>query len=196
MGKKYIYILAICTFIMIILESVVFASMADYTDEQADQQQQQQKEETKHEIEERVNKSSNNYLKSLTIKNYEITPDFDKQTINYELSQEVKEDSIEIEAETDDEKASVSGTGIVKLENDENEFKINVTAENGTSRAYYIKAKKFGSEEKKTESSSENTTKTESSAENTKKDEKKLIFIIGVIVVAVIFVLLIIKIKK
>lgn len=118
---------------------IIYATMADFTDEEADKITKQNQEEWKHEQEERINKSSNNYLKSLTVENYNIMPEFDKQTINYEIKQEINENSIEIKAETDDEKSSVSGTGKVNLNSGENNLRIDVTAENGTVRTYFIK---------------------------------------------------------
>lgn len=124
--------------ITIFAHNVIFASMADFTDEQADNKQKQEQQEWKKEQEERINKSSNNYLKSLTVKNYDITPTFDKQTIDYKIEKEVENKYIEILVETDDEKSSVSGTGKVELQSGENNLRIDVTAENGTVRTYFL----------------------------------------------------------
>ena len=131
-------ILMILAVMLILSQDVIYASMADYTDEQADKNLKQEQEEWKKEQQERINKSSNNYLKSLSVKKYSITPDFDKQTINYEISAEISDDYIEIEAETDDEKSSVSGIGKIGLSSGENNLKVDVTAENGTVRYYFI----------------------------------------------------------
>ena len=132
-------ILMILAVMLILSQDVIYASMADYTDEQADKNLKQEQEEWKKEQQERINKSSNNYLKSLSVKKYSIAPDFDKQTINYEISAEISDDYIEIEAETDDEKSSVSGIGKIGLSSGENNLKVDVTAENGTVRSYFIK---------------------------------------------------------
>ena len=142
--KTTIYrIITIITILfMILAQHAIFASMADYTDEQADKITKQNEEEWKQENEERLNKSSNNYLKKLSIKRYNITPEFDKQTINYEIKQEITDDSIEIITETDDEKATVSGNGMILLNSGENNIRIDVTAENGTVRTYFLKATK------------------------------------------------------
>ena len=142
--KTTIYrIITIITILfMILAQHAIFASMADYTDEQADKITKQNEEEWKQENEERLNKSSNNYLKKLSIKGYNITPEFDKQTINYEIKQEITDDSIEIITETDDEKATVSGNGMILLNSGENNIRIDVTAENGTVRTYFLKATK------------------------------------------------------
>ena len=87
-------------------------------------------------------KSTNNYLKNLEVTGYKITPEFDKQTINYEITNEVDEDYIEINAQVDDEKATISGTGKVALNSGENNLKIEVTSESGTVRTYFIKVVK------------------------------------------------------
>ena len=135
--NRFIIILTII--FLILSNSVIYASMADFTDEHADEITKQNKEEWKQEQEERINKSSNNYLKSLSVEKYKITPKFDKQTINYEIEQEVTEDYITINAETDDEKSSVSGNGKITLNSGDNNLRIDVTAENGTVRTYFIK---------------------------------------------------------
>ena len=82
---------------------------ADYTDEQAAEDTNKLVEEQKNE-EPLVGKSTNNYLESLEIEGYEITPDFDKQTLEYSIKGKVKKDEITIKAKADDEKASVEGT--------------------------------------------------------------------------------------
>ena len=87
-------------------------------------------------------KSSNNYLKNLSVNGYQIIPEFDKQTINYEIKEEIGEEYIKIEAETDDEKSFVSGIGEVQLNSGENNIRIDVTAENGSVRTYFIKTTK------------------------------------------------------
>ena len=128
--------------LIMLSQHIIYASMADFTDEQADKNLKQEQEEWKKEQENRINKSSNNYLKELSVNKYKIKPNFDKQTINYEIEQEITDDYIEITAETDDEKASVSGIGKIYLNSGENNLRIDVTAENGTVRTYYIKVKK------------------------------------------------------
>ena len=142
--KNLIYKFIVIIFAVTILfsQNVIFASMADYTDEQADENLEQEQVEFKQEQVERINKSSNNYLKALSVKGYEISPNFDKQIINYEIAQEITDDNLEIKAEADDEKASVLGSGKVILNSGENNIKIDVTAENGTVRTYFIKVKK------------------------------------------------------
>lgn len=138
---KLIYKILITFFILALVfaQNIIYASMADYTDEQADNKQKQEHQEWQKEQEERIGKSSNNFLKSLSVKKYSITPDFDKQTINYEITEEITDNYVEITADTDDEKSSVSGVGKVQLKSGENNLKIDVKAENGTVRTYFIK---------------------------------------------------------
>ena len=142
MKKIYKFILIIFAITLIFTHNYTYASMADFTDEEADAVLIQEQKEWKKEQEERINKSSNNYLKSLSIDKYDITPEFDKQTINYEIKQEITENSIKINVETDDENASVSGDGEIILNSGENNLRIDVTAQNGTVRTYFIKITK------------------------------------------------------
>ena len=185
---------------------IIYATMADFTDEEADKITKQNQEEWKHEQEERINKSSNNYLKSLTVENYNITPEFDKQTINYEIKEEINEKSIEIKAETDDEKSSVSGIGKVTLNSGENNLRIDVTAENGTVRTYFIKVIFQGDSKEEVattndsdvaESDSyEKSDSYEESAlqETTVFDYKKIAVIISALIIVSIF--LVVKLNK
>lgn len=105
--------------------------------EELEKAKEQEKDSTQVEV-----KSTNNYLKNLEVTGYKITPEFDKQTINYEITNEVDEDYLEINAQVDDEKATISGTGRVALNSGENNLKIEVTSESGTVRTYFIKVVK------------------------------------------------------
>lgn len=105
--------------------------------EELEKANEQEKDDTPVEV-----KSTNNYLKNLEVIGYELTPEFDKQTINYEITNEVDEDYIEINAQLDDEKATISGTGKIALNSGENNLKIEVTSERGTVRTYFIKVVK------------------------------------------------------
>ena len=83
------------------------------------------------------NYSSDNFLKSLKIVDYDI--DFDKEKLEYEI--EVDEDVSEVEviAKASDENAKVMGDGKVKLTDGLNSIKIIVIAENGNEKVYEIK---------------------------------------------------------
>lgn len=82
--------------------------------------------------------SSDNNLKSLSIEGYELTPEFNKDTTEYKLAVDQSIETLKINAQANDDKASVTGTGEVKLSNGENTFEIKVTAENGNEKKYKI----------------------------------------------------------
>lgn len=191
-------ILIIVLFLVLIMQSVSFASMADFTDEAADKEKENVQKETKNEIESRINKSSNNYLKSLSIKGYSISPNFDKQTINYEIKETIKESTLEISAEADDSKATISGIGKVNINAGENDIKIDVKAENGTTRSYIIKVKADLLVENKTtntevvENIASNTIINEAKQESNKQSDETQYkgAIIGVIIIVILLLIL------
>jgi len=80
--------------------------------------------------------SSDNTLKSLSLKEGNLTPVFSSDVTSYELNLDKEE--VEIFAEVNNAKAKISGTGKKKLNYGKNEFNIVVTAENGTSKNYLI----------------------------------------------------------
>lgn len=192
--KKLVYktILIIVLLSIVFLPNTIDAGMADYTDQQADQQLKQEQEEWKQKQEDRINQSSNNYLKSLSIDGYNIIPEFDKQTIDYEISKEVLENNIKINAEADDSKASVSGIGDIILNSGENEIRIDVTAENGTVRTYTIKVVAQISETVDTNTSiltnAETSEYKEQTVTETKQDKTNYLYIIIAIIVVVIII--------
>ena len=116
---------------------------ADFDDVTADEQANKELQEQRTTEQENQNKSSNNYLLELKIKDLILKPEFDKQTINYDLGS-TELDELEVEAIPEDSRATVNGTGKTKLEAGENDIKIEVTAENGTVRTYHIKISKNG----------------------------------------------------
>lgn len=81
--------------------------------------------------------SSNNYLKSLNINVGTLSPNFDRENLEY-TAQDIVGDEIEITAEAEDERATVSGTGNIALIEGENTINITVTAENLSVRTYKI----------------------------------------------------------
>lgn len=146
--NKIISLFIIMFLIILISYTTVFADpnssrgFLTYSDEQAEKEKEELievQETNKNTIEV---KSTNNYLKSLSVNEYDITPEFDKQTINYKIAQEITEDYIVINAETDDKKSSVSGVGKITLNSGENNLRIEVTAESGAVRTYFIKVVK------------------------------------------------------
>ena len=109
---------------------------AEYNDEQAEEEAQKMLEEQEKELKEAEGKSTNNYLENLKVEGYELTPNFDKQTIEYTIKGKVTSDEINIIATPNDAKATVQGAGKVKT--DKNEYRIDVIAESGTVRTYTI----------------------------------------------------------
>lgn len=93
-----------------------------------------------------VNKSTDNTLSSLLIKNGEISPKFDKNVSNYSVNIPNDIDKLDISAITTDKKAKVKVTGNENLSVGMNTVTIEVTAEDGSVRYYTINVNK--SEEK------------------------------------------------
>ena len=141
--NKIVAILLIVVFIEIIeIPNKIYAGFADFDDETADAQGRNDLLEQQEQDAQNAGKSSNNYLTELSVKGYELTPTFDKQTVNYSIEEEIDENSLEINAVADDERATVSGTGNVSLQTGENDLRIDVKAENGLQRTYFIKCNK------------------------------------------------------
>lgn len=198
--KIVVFSLIMIMLTMLALSSINYAGWADLTDEEADKIAQNQIEEQEKEHEENINKSSINYLDSLEIVGYTLTPSFDKQILNYEIKEEVKGDSIEIKTTLADSKASVSGDGIVKLNSGENNIYIEVTAENGTVRTYQIKINKNG--DKNTSVSDDYTTseidafKKKDEKANTEFDKRNNLILWIALLFLICFVLIIVLLKN
>lgn len=84
-----------------------------------------------------VQKSSNNYLKSLSVEGCTISPEFNKDTLEYSCK-DLMIDEIEIKAEVEDSKSSLTGTGKKELLNGDNNFEVKVTSEDGQVRVYKL----------------------------------------------------------
>jgi len=82
--------------------------------------------------------SSNNNLKNLAVEGYEITPDFDKNTLEYTVKVNEDETKVKIIASAEDNTASVSGTGEVEVSAGNNVFDILVIAQNGSEKTYKL----------------------------------------------------------
>lgn len=82
--------------------------------------------------------ATDNNLKSLSVDGQEISPAFNKDVLEYKLTVDEVVEKINIKAEANDSKASVSGAGEVNLANGENTFEIKVTAENGNEKVYKL----------------------------------------------------------
>lgn len=81
----------------------------------------------------------NNYLSSLTVSGYTLTPSFRVGTTTaYSLIVPESVSSVSISAKAAYSKATISGTGTVSLSNGTNKVNIVVTAESGTKRTYTL----------------------------------------------------------
>ena len=151
---------------------------ADFTEEEAAEQEKVY-EESKNNItaDSLVGKSSDNYLKSLSVEGYELSPEFNRQQDTYTIY--VKDDSVNtfnVLAEPDNETAKIEGIGNVTVSADERIINIKVTAENGDLKVYTIKVEN----------------------EATKKSEpinyNNIIIIIEIVII--IFIILVILLRK
>ena len=93
-------------------------------------------------------KSSNNYLKSLQVSEEGLTPDFNRNKLNYSLSVGEKVTSINVTAVPEDSKAKVYVSGNKELKDGDNNVLITVTAQNGSKRTYTIVVNKSADPEK------------------------------------------------
>lgn len=134
--KNKQFFLTIILFMLLFTNQCVFASFADYTDEDAEKETQNMIQEHKDNFDN--TKSDNSFLKDLTIRGGKLSPIFDKQVVEYNLKIDNNVNEIEITANAEDNKAKVNGTGKINITN-VTEHKIEVIAASGTTRTYFIK---------------------------------------------------------
>ncbi len=84
--------------------------------------------------------SSNNYLKNLEIEGYEISPKFDKNTLEYNVELPANTTKIKINATKEDSEATINGDGEIEVSEGPNKITIKVIAENGNTKEYIINA--------------------------------------------------------
>lgn len=196
--KKIKFLVIFMAIMTMALSGFAFAGMADWDDKTADEESKNLLQEQEKEHSEIENKSSNNYLESLKVEGHEFT--FNKQTINYDIG-EVEEKTINIEAILEDEKATVNGAGKVELKEGENDIRVDVISESGTTRTYHIKAV-YKSNNKIEDVNSNVITNNEVNAETKINDEEQIkkdnniLILVGIVAVIIIIVFLAIKQKK
>lgn len=83
-------------------------------------------------------KSTDNTLKSLSVEGYEISPEFNKDTLDYSVSVPEGTTSINVLASANSKYASVSGTGSKEVVEGINNLSVVVKAESGTERIYNL----------------------------------------------------------
>lgn len=82
--------------------------------------------------------STVNDLKSLTVDNYELLPEFDEDTLEYTVSVPPTTTTVNIDATKKDSKSKIEGTGEFPVEEGTNNFKVIVTSESGSTKEYTI----------------------------------------------------------
>lgn len=144
---------------------------------------------------------SNANLSSLTVKDVELAPNFDRNVINYAIEYPQELEKLEIEAIPEDDDATVSIIGNEHLTEISQTIEIKVTAKDGqTIKTYYIIAKKAGMEVENPEGKEtnvENLVAGETNQESETKKETseniplKIMSIFIIIIVIIAFVLII-----
>ncbi|MEG1981166.1 MAG: cadherin-like beta sandwich domain-containing protein [Clostridia bacterium] len=86
-------------------------------------------------------KSNNNKLKSLSVKDYKISPEFSSDVFEYSLGVPTGTKSVDITAIADDANATVVIAGNTNLAKDINPISVIVTASDGSTQIYKITAK-------------------------------------------------------
>lgn len=128
------------------------AGYADFTEEEAAEKEKEYEESKNNTVtaDYYVGKSSDNYLKSLSIEGYNLYPEFNRQNETYTIY--VKDDSINtfnVTAEPDNENAKIEGIGNVSVSQEERIINIKVTAENGDLKVYTINIENEANKPKK-----------------------------------------------
>jgi len=83
-------------------------------------------------------KSTDNNLKSLSVEGYTITPEFNKDILDYKVSVPEGTEKINIVAIQNDKYAIVSSAGSQEVKDGVNTFNISVKAENGSEKIYNL----------------------------------------------------------
>ena len=85
-------------------------------------------------------KSTNNNLKSLSVEGYSLSPEFNKDTLEYTVELEASVEKIMVNAEKADSYASLSGGGEITVSEGDNRIEIKVTSETRKKKTYVINA--------------------------------------------------------
>ena len=83
-------------------------------------------------------KDTNNYLKSIGVSGYTLTPEFNKDVMEYSVEVPNTVDKVTLEASPESGYANISGIGEVEVNEGTNTFEIKVTSETGVERIYKI----------------------------------------------------------
>lgn len=91
------------------------------------------------------NGNPNNWLRTLTVAGYNLTPSFSGATTEYSLIVEQETAAVTVEAGAVVSTSSIAGTGNISLDYGNNTVKITCKAENGSEREYVINIVRQGS---------------------------------------------------
>ena len=83
-------------------------------------------------------KSTNNNLKGLSVENYNLTPEFNKDTLEYTVEIGDNAEVIKINAEKEDGYAQLEGDGEKEVVEGANKFEVKVTSETGSEKIYVL----------------------------------------------------------
>ena len=83
-------------------------------------------------------KDTNNYLKSIQVGEYALSPTFNKDTLEYTVNVPSTVNKVKIDATRESSYATVSGTGEVEVNEGVNTFEIKVLSETGSERIYKV----------------------------------------------------------
>lgn len=159
---------------------------ADFTSEDGEKEAEkyQENEITDNNIDENIDKSGNNYLKSLYIEGYTLEPQFNMEEDEYILyvKDRSKINSLNVIAEPDDIKSRIEGIGEISITEDTKIININVIAENGNLKVYTIRI------ENQLENRTEN--QMENQIENIGDKEEKINPIIGITIIILIIIVI------
>ena len=189
--KKIICLISYLIVILTLLANVSLAAFADFDDEAARRETEELLK--KQENEEKIEKSNNNYLISLSVDNYKLEPEFNKQIQKYKIEDILTTNQIKINTLKEDESSVVSGDGVVTLQNGENIIRIDVQSERGAVRTYFITAIYGKNEESKDINKEENEKneeipKLDDTNKNQKDKRKYAYLIIGIIsILSIVF---------
>lgn len=83
-------------------------------------------------------KATDANLASLFIEGFTLTPEFDKETLEYMVTVPSTVDKIKLDAKVNESHASLEGTGEFEVTEGVNTFEVVCTAENGTKKTYVV----------------------------------------------------------
>jgi hypothetical protein len=150
---------------------------------------------TENETSQTVTLSSNNNLSDIKLSYGSI--DFNKDVLNYDIEVSNEIDLIDIDATTEDEKATVNGIGSYSLTVGLNEIKLTVTAEDSSVKKYIINVtRKPDSKPNSTLKEATVATVKEGNDIKSNKNNNKIIILISSLCLIIIFCLVLFVKKK